>query len=200
MSAAARPSLSRRRVVAEVMKEADDTTLVLAGLGTPCWDLFAAGDRPRNFYMWNAMGLTAPAGLGLALARPGARVLVITGDGEMMMGIGSLAVIAAQKPENLAILVLDNESFAETGRQIGLTAAGVDIARIGEGAGIARCRSLRAEAELSGLADFLLRGQGPALAVAKVAIGDDPVVYPSMDGHMLASRFRDAASRLGEGA
>lgn len=185
--------LSRRAVVARLIEDAGDA-LVVAGLGTPCWDLCETGDRPEFFYMWNAMGLTAPIGLGLALAQPARKVLVITGDGEMMMGIGSLAVIAAQAPANLGILVLDNEMFGETGGQAGLTARGADIAAIAAGAGLEKALTVRTDAETKGLANFLLDGNGPALAVAKVAVIKDPANYPSRDGEMLARRFRTAAS------
>ncbi|MGD9867772.1 MAG: thiamine pyrophosphate-dependent enzyme [Hyphomicrobiales bacterium] len=186
-------SLSRRQVVAGVIAEAGDA-LVIAGLGTPCWDLYETGDRPEFFYMWNAMGLTVPAGLGLALAQPGRKVLVVTGDGDMMMGIGSLAVIGSQAPANLGILVLDNEMFGETGGQAGLTSRGADIAAIARGAGIAQAVTVRTPDECEGLAGFLLGGGGPALAVAKVAASKDPARYPSRDGAMLANRFRAAAS------
>lgn len=186
-------TLSRRAVVADVIRNAGDA-LVVAGLGTPCWDLYETGDRPEFFYMWNAMGLTAPLGLGLALAQPRRKVLVVTGDGDMMMGIGSLAVIGTQAPANLGILVLDNEMFGETGGQAGLTARGADIAAMASGAGIAKAKTVRTEAEAAGLAEFLLGGDGPALAVAKVATAKDPASYPTRDGVALARRFREAAS------
>ena len=185
-------ALSRRAVVADVIAQAGDV-FVIAGLGTPCWDLYETGDRPEFFYMWNAMGLTAPIGLGLALAQPQRKVLVVTGDGDMMMGIGSLAVIAAQAPANLGILVLDNEMFGETGGQAGLTSSRADIAGMARGAGFAQAKTVRTQEECEGLAVFLLGGNGPALAVAKVAARKDPARYPSRDGAMLAQRLRAAA-------
>lgn len=184
--------LSRRAVVADVMKDAGDA-LVVAGLGTPCWDLYEAGDRPGNFYMWNAMGLTAPVGLGLALAQPQRRILIVTGDGDMMMGIGSLAVIAAQAPANLGILVLDNELFGETGGQAGLTGARADIAAVARGMGLEKSVTVRTQAETADLAMLLLKESGPALAVAKVGANKDPARYPTRDGVALAWRFRQAA-------
>lgn len=184
-------SLDRRRLVAEVLGAGGDP-LVVAGLGTPAWDLAAAGDRPENFYLWAGMGQAAPIGLGLALAQPDRRVLVITGDGEMLMGLGSLAVIAAQAPANLALLVLDNELFAETGGQSGLTATRADIAAIAKGAGIVKTRTVGEPGAAAALAAFLLEESGPVLAVAKVAPDKANPVYPSQDGAHLVARMRAA--------
>ena len=108
--------LDRREVVARLMRDREDT-LLIAGLGSATYDLAAAGDDPRNFYLWGAMGGAAMIGLGLALAQPGKRVAVITGDGEMLMGLGALATIGVQQPDNLAIVVFDNGLYGETGRQ-----------------------------------------------------------------------------------
>src|SRR5271154_5318827 len=116
-------TLDRRAVVATLLDDPGDL-LVITGLGASAYDAGAAGDRPLNFYLWGAMGGAAMIGLGLALAQPSRRVLVITGDGEMLMGLGALASIAAMRPANLAITVLDNASFGETGQQPSHTALG----------------------------------------------------------------------------
>ncbi len=184
-------SLERRPLVAEVLGERGDA-LVVAGLGSPTWDLFAAGDRPENLYTWGGMGLALPTALGLALAVPERRVLCITGDGEIMMGIGSLAVVANQAPENLAILVLDNESFGETGQQRGLTAGPTDIAAIAAGAGISATMTVRAGNQVADLAQFLFAAVGPRLAVAKIALTEEPWALPEKDGATIARRFREA--------
>ena len=113
-AAEAGSALDRRTVVARLLKDRGDL-LVIAGLGAPAWDVAAAGDHPLSFPLWGAMGGAAMVGLGLALARPERRVLVVTGDGEMLMGLGALATIAVQRPDNLAIVVLDNERYGETG-------------------------------------------------------------------------------------
>ncbi len=182
--------LSRRELVADVLAWRGEA-LVVAGLGSPAWDLFAAGDASENFYLWGAMGLAAPIGLGLALARPERRVLVVTGDGEMMMGVGSLAVIGVEAPSNMAILVLDNESFAETGAQQGLTASGVDLAAMARAAGFADAMTVRDEAESQALPEVLFKAPGPVLVVAKIALTQDAPAYPSKDGAYLAERFRE---------
>jgi len=182
--------LDRRELVARVLA-ARDAALVVAGLGGPAWDCFAAGDSDATFYLWGAMGLAVPTALGLALARPGRRVLCITGDGEIMMGAGSLAVVAAQAPENLAILVLDNAAFGETGGQPGLTAGAADIAAMAAGAGIATTLTVTAKDEIPSLTETLLTAPGPVLAVAKVALADHPPAHPERDGATLARRLRD---------
>ena len=110
-------TLQRRPLVKRSLEGADDNLLVIAGLGSSNWDITEAGDRPLNMPLWGAMGAPVGMGLGLALAQPTKRVLVITGDGDMLMSLGSLATVATQQPENLAIVVLDNEKFGETGNQ-----------------------------------------------------------------------------------
>ena len=94
--------LQRRRVVKDLLAGRGDA-LVIAGLGAPAWDITHAGDHELNFPLWGAMGGAAMIGLGLALAQPKRQVLVITGDGEMLMGLGALATIAVQTPRNLVV-------------------------------------------------------------------------------------------------
>jgi thiamine pyrophosphate-dependent acetolactate synthase large subunit-like protein len=181
--------IQRRPFVAELFKHRGDT-LVVPGLGSPTWDIFAAGDAPEYLYSWGGMGLAVPTALGVALAQPQRRVLCITGDGEMMMGIGSLAVVGDLAPENLAILVLDNESFAETGRQRGLTANRTDIAGTAKGFGIEKAMTVTEQGAAAELAEFLFKRPGPVLAVAKIAVSDDPWRLPEKDGVAIARRFR----------
>lgn len=183
--------LKRREVLARVF-EARGDALVVSSLGTSTYDLFAVSPADENAYLWGAMGLAVPAGLGLALAQPERRVLVIAGDGDMMMGIGSLSVVAAQAPKNLAILVMDNEMFEETGSQSGLSAARADIVQIARGSGFGETMSVRTDNEVSRLPDFLLKQEGPVLALAKIGPGIDEPVFPPMDGPGLVSRFRAA--------
>ena len=103
---------------------------VVCGLGTPTYDVAACGDHPLNFYLWGAMGGAAMIGLGLALAQPGRRVLVLTGDGEALMGLGSLATIAVKRPKNLVLVVLDNQHYGETGMQPSHTRSGIDLVAV----------------------------------------------------------------------
>jgi thiamine pyrophosphate-dependent acetolactate synthase large subunit-like protein len=119
--------LDRRHAVARLLRDRGDA-LIVSGLGSPTYDVAAAGDDPRNFYLWGAMGGACMIGLGLALAKPERRVLVITGDGEMLMGLGSLATIGVKRPANLGIVVLDNGLHGETGLQPSHTAHATDLA------------------------------------------------------------------------
>ena len=124
----------RRRTVVKQLLDAMPEALVITGLGATAWDVTAAGDSPRQFPLWGAMGGAAMIGLGLALAQPQHRVLVITGDGELLMGLGGLATIAVQSPANLVLAVIDNERYGETGMQLTHSAYGVDFAAIARGA------------------------------------------------------------------
>lgn len=183
--------ISRRPFVAALLKQRGNA-LVVPGLGSPTWDISAAGDSPDYLYSWGGMGLAVATALGIALARPDRRVLAITGDGEMMMGIGSLGVVADQAPGNLGILVLDNEHFGETGRQNGLTGTRTDLCKVAEGFGIARTMLVTEDAQVGALADLMFKEKGPTFAVAKVAITEDPWALPVKDGAAIARRFRIA--------
>jgi thiamine pyrophosphate-dependent acetolactate synthase large subunit-like protein len=183
--------LHRRNAVARILADRGDL-LVVTGLGSPTYDCAAAGDHPLNFYLWGAMGSAVTVGLGLALAQPKRRVLVITGDGEMLMGLGALATAAAKKPSNLAIGVIDNERYGETGMQPTHTSAGVDIAGVAYSSGFRRTSTVREARELEDAIALLRTAEGPVLVVLKVASVRDPLVLPPWDGALLKSRFRQA--------
>ena len=181
--------INRRPFVAALLAQRQGA-LVIPGLGSPTWDCSAAGDSPEYLYSWGGMGLAVPTALGLALARPDRRVLALTGDGEMLMGIGSLGVVSAQGARNLSILVLDNESFGETGRQTGLTADSADLCAIARGFGIQRIMHVTEQEKVDELASFLFNGDGPCFAVAKIGLSEDPWSLPVKDGAAIARRFR----------
>ena len=164
--------------------------LVVCGLGFVGSDVAAAGDRPLNFYIHGAMGSAASLGLGLALARKDRRVLVLTGDGELMMNVGALATIAAQQPSNLAIVVLDNERLGATGSQRSLTSHGVDIAGIARASGFPDAITVRSRQEVPDAINRLRTGQTPFLAVVKVSRERVRAVVPVWDGVELKARFR----------
>lgn len=184
-------ALHRRDVVRRLLADRGDL-LVIAGLGAPAWDVTAAGDHPLTFPMWGAMGGTCMVGLGLALARPRRRVLVITGDGEVLMGLGSLATIGVQRPRNLSIVVLDNERYGETGMQRTHTADGVDLAGMAKAAGFAVTPRVTRMAGVARLADLVQRARGPLFAVVKIKPERPPLVLPPKDGVLLKERFRAA--------
>jgi len=183
--------LHRREVVKELLAQRGDA-LVVAGLGAPAWDITHAGDRDLNFPLWGAMGGAALIGLGLALAQPKRKVLVITGDGEMLMGLGALATIAVQQPRNLAIVVLDNERYGETGQQETHTGHGVDLAGMAKAAGFAQTFNVGTQAEVSQLKKRLYSGEGTLFAQIKVDMEKLPLVLPPREGALLKNRFRAA--------
>jgi len=184
-------SLHRRDVVKALLADRGDL-LVVAGLGSAAWDCTAAGDHPLTFPMWGAMGCAAMTGLGLALAQPARRVLVITGDGEMLMGLGSLATIGVQRVANLGVVVLDNERYGETGMQQTHTAHGVDLAAIARGACFASSVTVRDAAGVEALRRAVHHAPGPWLAQVKVAAEKIPLVLPPREGALLKNRFREA--------
>ncbi len=184
--------LERRAAMAMLLEGRTDDLLVVPGLGSTTYDLAAAGDDDHNFYLWGAMGGAAMIGLGLALAQPDKRVAVITGDGEMLMGLGALATIGIQKPGNLAILVFDNGVYGETGMQPSHTQSGVDLLGVARGCGFARCLEVTDETGLRDLATRLKTLREPLFARVLIEASEPPRVLPERDGAVLKQRFRAA--------
>jgi thiamine pyrophosphate-dependent acetolactate synthase large subunit-like protein len=182
-------TLDRRAVVATLLDDPGDL-LVVTGLGAATYDAAAAGDRALNFYLWGAMGGTAMIGLGLALAQPRRRVLVLTGDGDMLMGMGSLATIAAARAPNLAIAVLDNAAFGETGAQASHTGLGTDLAAVAAGCGWSATATASSMADVTALRPRLRREA--LFAVIGISAAEVPRHLPPRDGAYLADRFRRA--------
>jgi len=184
-------SMDRREFVARLMA-ACPQALVISGLGSPSYDLFAAGDRPENFYLWGAMGGAAAMGLGLALAQPQRSVLVITGDGEQLMGLGALATIGAQQPNNLSIVVLDNGHFGETGMQASHSSLGTSLAAVARGCGIRQVTEISELGATAVLAATVNARQACALAQVHVRAEELPRALPPRDGVHVKNRFRAA--------
>jgi len=185
-------SLLNRREALRVLLQDRGDLLVIAGLGAPAYDLAACGNESLDFPLWGAMGGAAMMGLGLALAQPQRTVLIVTGDGEMLMGLGSLATIAAQRPPNLRIVVLDNERFGETGQQLTHTAMGADLAAVARGCGFHYACTIREEGELVTLRADIHTLQDVLFAAVKVSPEDLPRVLPPRDGSYLTHRMRAA--------
>lgn len=183
--------LQRRTLVEAILARRGDA-LVVTGLGTTCYDVFSIGDNPLNFYNWAGMGGAAMVAFGLALAQPDRRVLCITGDGEMLMGLGSLATIACEKPANLSIVVLDNEHYVETGMQRTHTGRGVDLAGIALAAGFPVAGNVASEAGVASALDSIFGTRGPVFVNIKVSAAQPPMTLPMRDGPYIRSRFRDA--------
>jgi thiamine pyrophosphate-dependent acetolactate synthase large subunit-like protein len=181
--------LDRREAVAALLAHRQGL-LVVTGLGSPTYDVHAAGDHDGNYYLWGAMGGAALVGLGLAQARPDRQVLVVTGDGEQLMGLGALATIGVAQPRNLTIAVLDNQHYAETGMQASHTAA-IDLVTIAEGCRFAEASTLRSLDEVVALRSSLSGpAAGPRLAVIKITPQNPPRSLPSRDAIYVKNRFR----------
>jgi len=183
--------LDRRKAVTAILAPRGDSLLV-TGLGSSTYDAAAAGDHVNNFYLWGAMGGAAMLGLGLALAQPNRRVLVITGDGEMLMGLGSLATIGVQQPRNLSIIVLDNEHYGETGMQESHTRRTADLAGVAKATGFRHTATLYNAQQLKTWIPEFYRAPGPVFAALKVTRDREPAILPPRDGTHIRNRFREA--------
>ena len=179
-----------RRAFVSRLIAACPQALVITGLGSSSYDAFAAGDRDENFYLWGAMGGAAAMALGVAIAQPQKSVLVITGDGEQLMGLGALATIGAQQPKNLSIVVLDNGLYSETGGQRSHTSQGTSLARVAAACGIADASELRSLDDVKALATRINARRGCLLAQVHVEPVELPRVLPPRDGVYLKNRFR----------
>jgi thiamine pyrophosphate-dependent acetolactate synthase large subunit-like protein len=182
--------LDRRAVVAALLKDRKGMVAV-GGLGASTNDMAAVGDHDRNFYLWGGMGGAVMMGLGLALAQPNLPIVVITGDGEMLMGMGSLATVAMQKPGNLSIIVLDNERYGETGGQTSHTSSAADLVGVAKACGIADSCAITTLAEVEAMVPKLhdLKG-GPRFANVKIDSANVERILPMRDGNYIVNRIR----------
>lgn len=184
-------ALDRRAVVADLVAGAPDA-LVVSGLGSASYDLYAAGDRDENFYLWGAMGSAVPIGLGVALAQPDRSVVVVTGDGEQLMGLGSLATVGARGPANLTVVVLDNGHYGETGMQESHTSRGTDLVAVARGCGIVDAVRVTEQHQVRQLAERIGARSGPAFAQVLISADEPARVLPPRDGVFVKNRFRAA--------
>jgi thiamine pyrophosphate-dependent acetolactate synthase large subunit-like protein len=189
--------LEATRIIVELAGSAP----VVASLGHPAYDLFAAGDRPQNFYTWGSMGLASSVGLGLALARPDLRVFVLDGDGSLLMNLGSLATIGLLRPSNLVVIVMDNEEYATTGGQPTPTRHGADLEAAARAMGIVATATVRNEAELRAIvrSEDERRSVVPELAAQSGSLFIDakvsesaPTTKPPLDCVFIKQRFMAA--------
>jgi thiamine pyrophosphate-dependent acetolactate synthase large subunit-like protein len=182
--------LDRRQVVSSLLGDRKGA-IAVGGLGASTYDIAAAGDHDRNFYLWGAMGGAVMIGLGLALAQPELPVVVITGDGEMLMGLGSLATVGLQKPGNLTIVVLDNEAYGETGGQASHTSAGVDLVGVAKSCGIAKTSSMTTMEEIKAFAPTMQDvSAGPRFASVKIDAANLERALSNRDGTFIVNRIR----------
>lgn len=184
-------SLDRGTAVPALIGRHQDV-LIVSGLGGTSKDVGAlTGDSSRVFTMAGAMGAACSIGLGLALARPEERVLVVTGDGELLMNVGALATIAVAGPRNLSILCVDNGRYGETGYQESHTALGTSLEQMARGAGLGHTLTVASEEELPAGAALLRASDGPALVVLRVAATEPPPFRRDLDGAACRVRFRE---------
>jgi thiamine pyrophosphate-dependent acetolactate synthase large subunit-like protein len=189
--------LNRRYVVSQLLKNRKNS-LIINGLGGTCWDVASLGDNELNFYVWGGMGNSCMIGLGLALSQPKRKVIVITGDGEMLMGIGSLATIAVKQPKNLSVVVFDNELYGETGKQKSHTGHCVDLSAIAIGAGIKNSSIIKTNDQLLFLSSNINLIKELTFSQIKINNEEGPLVLPIREGAYIKTRFRKAV--LGETA
>jgi len=193
MSKETKPNLLDRRAVVASLLANRKGAIAVGGLGASTYDIAAAGDHERNLYLWGAMGGAVMIGLGLALAQPKLPVVVITGDGEMLMGMGSLATVGLQKPGNLSIIVLDNECYGETGGQVSHTQAVADLVGVAKSCGIKDARTLETMSEIEAYGKSLQDiTAGPRFANVKIDSADVERVLSNRDGMFIITRFRGA--------
>ena len=183
-------TIDRRAFVKDLLAKCPDA-LVVTGLGSPTYDVFAAGDRDKNFYLWGAMGGASLVGLGLALAQPEKSVIVVTGDGEQLMGIGGIATMNAQKPNNLTVVVLDNGHFGETGMQHSHTSLGTSLAAVARACGIEGAYEVHDANDLAKVVDGVHKRNGINFAQVFIKADDLPRALPSRDGVYIKNRFRE---------
>jgi len=192
MGKAAPNQRANRRAFVSRLLGATPDALVITGLGSAAYDVFAAGDRDRNYYLWGAMGGSASLGLGLALAQPDKSVVVITGDGEQLMGIGSLGTIAVKQPKNLTIVVLDNGHFGETGMQRSHSSLGTDLVTVAKGFGIEDAFSIGSLDRSDEIAQRINARAGTVFAQVFIEADELPRALPPRDGPYIKNRFRAA--------
>jgi thiamine pyrophosphate-dependent acetolactate synthase large subunit-like protein len=184
--------LDRREAVPAIIGRHEDF-LIIAGLAGTAKDVAAlTRDGAHGFAMAGVMGAAAMMGLGLALAQPARRVLVVTGDGELLMNVGALATIAVIDPPNLSILCVDNGHYGETGYQKSHTSLGVDLEKMAVGAGIKRTRTVAEPSEIAEGARLIREGNGTAFVVLRVKPTDPPSFKRSLDPALARLRFRGA--------
>jgi thiamine pyrophosphate-dependent acetolactate synthase large subunit-like protein len=185
------PRLDRRAAI-RVLLEGRGDLLVVTGLGSTTYDAASVADDERNFYLWGAMGGAAMVGLGLAIARPDRPVLVVTGDGDMLMGLGSLATVGVQSPPNLAIAVFDNGRYAETGMQPSHTDHAVQLTGVARACGIEAVFDIADEAAIANFARQMQLKERTLFARVAIYAEEPPRVLPPRDGVLLKNRFRRA--------
>jgi thiamine pyrophosphate-dependent acetolactate synthase large subunit-like protein len=195
-SAAPRDFVLERSEAVPALIGAHDDFLIIAGLGGTAYDVGAVtGDAPHVYSLGGAMGAAAMMGLGLALARPDRRVLVVTGDGDLLMNVGALATIGVIDPPNLAIVCVDNGHYGETGWQKSHTSLGVNLEQIAKGCAIKRTRTVANKAEIADGARLLREGNGTCFVLLRVKPSEPAPFKRNFDAALIRNRFRAALQK-----
>ncbi len=192
MDQAAKQGTIDRRVFVAGLVKACREALIITGLGSTSYDVFAAGDDARNFYLWGAMGGAAALGLGLAIAQPKKSVLIVTGDGEQLMGLGAMATIGVQRPHNLSLVVIDNGHFGETGMQQSHSGLGTRLTDIARGCNFDEVTEVTEMSGLPRLAERVNARSGSTFAQVRVSAAETVKALPPRDGVHVKNRFRAA--------
>ena len=179
-----------RRLVMDALLKARGDALIVTGLGSTCYDAGTA-DHPNTFYLWGGMGAAAMMGFGLALSQPSRRVVVMTGDGEMLMALGAFATIGARSPKNLSIIVIDNEHYSETGMQPTHTHRGVSLAGVAKACNFPSSETIYTEQELNSAIPALFTGSILMFRDVKVSTQRYPMSIRMRDGTHIKNRFRE---------
>jgi len=182
--------LDRREALPALVGRHEDF-LIVSGLAGTSRDVAALTKNASNAYpMGGAMGGACMMGLGLALAQRDRRVLVVTGDGELLMNIGALATIAVMDPPNLSIVCVDNGHYGETGYQKSHTSLGTDLEKMAQGAGIKLTRTVQHQADIAAGARLLREGNGTVFVLLRVNTGEPPDYHRIWDPVENRNHFR----------
>jgi sulfopyruvate decarboxylase subunit beta len=177
--------MKRIEAIEAIAKAAGDA-LIICNLGFPSRELYAVADRPENFYMLGSMGMASSIGLGLALALPSRRVIVIEGDGSVLMNLGTLATIANRAPKNYLLVILDNSCYGSTGSQPTCTSMETDLAKIAKACGVLNVKTV------DRLEDLTNSISGHGAVVVKVDVGNSDVHIIDISPEQILARFRQS--------
>ena len=187
--------IERRIFVQKLLNNRKNNLRVISGLGTSTWDLMSTGDDKKNFGFIGAMGQAVPFALGLSIAQPKLKIIVFTGDGDMLMSLGTMATLANHPSSNLTVIVMDNESYVETGSQPTATAGKTDLELIARGAGIENTYTIKKQTDDYRVLNTIYEENGPSLVVVKCKAETSSIIFPfSFDGTTSINRFMETLS------
>ncbi len=184
--------MERIKALEQITSQLEDE-LVICNIGFPSRELYQVKDSPLNFYMLGSMGMASSIGLGLAMAQK-RRVVIFDGDGSLLMNLGSLVTIYNQSPQNLVLVVLDNECYGSTGNQCTYSST-TDLKKVAEGVGFKN--TVLYEESLQEI-DFspVLEMEGPVFVHMKVKAGNASVPVIPLEPEEIKERFMREVQQL----